>query len=75
MTAWLSVALFVLTNLPEIIRAVKTIMDLISEIKDKRSARVEMRKLRQNVLIARKAKDFSGIEEQLARLKEKCQSC
>lgn len=72
---WLSLIFLALRYLPEIIKVVAAIVALINGLKDKREAKIEMRKLRHNVHVAKESKDFSGLEAQLADLKKKCESC
>lgn len=72
---WLSLIFLALRYLPEIIKVVAAIVALINGLKDKREAKIEMRKLRHNVQVAKESKDFSGLESQLADLKKKCESC
>jgi hypothetical protein len=64
--SWISIIIFALRYLPEAISIVKSIFDLITKVRDKRVARVELKKLRENMVYA-KAGDLSPLREQLSK--------
>jgi hypothetical protein len=66
---WISIVLTIVSNLPEIIKLVSSIISLIRKIKNGKEAKREIKSLSLNVKKAKEKKDYSGLEMQLSRLK------
>lgn len=69
--SWISIIIFALRYLPEAISIVKSIFDLISKARDKRVAKIELKKLRENMAYA-KAGDMAPLRAQLTKMNELC---
>jgi len=66
--SWLSVILWVLTNIPTIIKLVKMLIDLINRIEDKHERRKASRELAAAIQDAKKTGDPKQLRHMLLRL-------
>jgi hypothetical protein len=71
--SWITIIIQILANLPTIIKIVREILDLLGKIRDKRERKLELNVLQSNLNHGKKTKNFSRLEEQLKRLKKRCE--